>query len=167
MSGKITEFLVEEDSTVQVGQDLLKMEPGEEEALGDDAPPKTKPEGGARSEPKDLEEGNKSQAAPAAGKEKGATEDTHQKQEEKAPGMKSSEEEKPAPRKEEQASTPSPKKEDKPPASKPAPKEKEEKPIMDKSVGSRNETRVRRASMSRCLGRSRASGFAEGRLNLG
>jgi 2-oxoglutarate dehydrogenase E2 component (dihydrolipoamide succinyltransferase) len=133
MSGKITEFLVEEDTTVSVGQDLLKIEPGED---GGDEPPPAKPEGGARSEPKDAEEGKKDQAAPAAGKEKGASEDTHRKQDEKAPKMKSSEEEKPAPRTQEKQ--PAPKKEEKP-----APKEKEEEPKQDKVVGSRNETRVR------------------------
>lgn len=144
MSGKITEFLVEEDSTVTVGQDLLKMEPGDE---GGDEPAQSKPEGGARSEPQNAEEGNKDQAAPAAGKEKGASEETHKKQEEKAPGMKSSEEEKPAPRTEER--TPEPKQEQKPAPTpkkgeKPAsqPKAKEETPKIGKTVGSRNETRV-------------------------
>ena len=138
MSGKITEFLVEEDTTVSVGQDLLKIEPGDDGSPAmSDEPAKSKPEGGARSEPKDLEEGNKDRAAPEAGKEKGANEDTHRKHQEKAPGMDKSEKQEPAPRKEEKA--PEHKKEDKPA---PAPKEKEEKPKLERTAGSRNESRV-------------------------
>ena len=137
MAGKITEFLVEEDSTVSVGQDLLKMEPGEGGGDASDS----QPSGAARSEAKNAEDGNKDQAAPAAASEKGASEDTHKKQEEKAPNMSSSEQEKPAPRTDEKQGTgeqpaapaPSPKKEEKAPKQAPKP---------EKAVGSRNETRV-------------------------
>ena len=124
MAGKIVEFLVEEDSTVSVGQDLLKIEPGEGGGDASDS----QPSGAAKSEPKEPEEGNKDQAAPEAAKEKGAPEDTHKKQEERAPGLS----DKPAPK-----PAPAPKKEDKP-----APKDKEEQPVAQKSVGSRHETRV-------------------------
>lgn len=147
MSGKITEFLVEEDTTVSVGQDLLKIEPGDDGSPAmSDEPAKSKPEGGARSEPKDLEEGNKDRAAPEAGKEKGANEDTHRKHQEKAPGMDKSEKQEPAPRKEEKA--PEHKKEDKPA---PAPKEKEEKPKLERTAGSRNESRVKMSRMRQTI----------------
>jgi len=143
MSGKIVEFLVEEDSTVAVGQDLLRLEPGEGVSTSDDEAPKAAPEGGARSEPKNPEEGNKDKAAPAAGKEKDAPEKVLKEQDEKAPGMESSVHEKPPPKKEDK---PAPK-EDKPKPPPPSPKEKqpkekEAKPEPGKSVNSRNETRV-------------------------
>ena len=131
MSGKIVELLAEEDSTVTVGQDLLRIEPGEGASTAKDEPPKASPEGGARSEPKNPEEGNKADPAPEAKKEKGASEEVKQKQDEKAPGQ-------PAP--EQQAA---PQKE----APKPAPKESKGKesesgPAPAKTSGSRNETRV-------------------------
>ena len=131
MSGKITEFLVEEEDTVSVGQDLLRIEPGEGGEAAKDEAPKTAPEGGARSEPKNPEEGNKDDPAPASHKEKGAGEETLKKQNEKAPALESSKEEKPAPKKE----SPAPKKEEKS-----APKGNEESGA--KTVGSRGETRV-------------------------
>ena len=127
MSGKIVEFLVNEEDTVAVGQDLLRIEPGEGGEPAKDDAPKAKPAGGARSEPKSPEEGNKDEAAPAAQKEKNAPEDTHKKQEEKAPKLEKSSEEKPAPKKEEK------------PAPKPQPKEEGS---GAKSIGTRNETRV-------------------------
>lgn len=142
MSGTITEFLVEEDSTVAVGQDLLKMEPGEGggEAPGPEA---SEPAGAAKSEPKNKEEGKKDDAAPAAGKEKGADDKVKQEQDEKAPKMKNAAEEKPAPKKEtkkEDKPAPSPKKEDKSAAA-PAPK----------AAGSRNETRVKMTRMRQTI----------------
>ena len=138
MSGKITEFLVEEDSTVSVGQDLLKMEPGEEEGGGEPGPEASEPKGAAKSEPKDKEEG----AAPAAGKEKDAGEKVLKEQEEKAPKMKDAAEEKP----------PAPKKEEKS-APAPAPKssKKEEAPAAPKTSGSRNETRVKMTRMRQTI----------------
>ena len=128
MSGKIVELLAEEDSTVTVGQDLLRIEPGEGASTAGDEAPKAAPEGGARSEPKNPEEGNKADAAPEAKKEKGAQEEVKQKQDEKAPGQAAPEKQAPAPKKE-------------------APKEKESKkdegaPAVAKTSGSRNETRV-------------------------
>lgn len=118
VSGTITELLAEEESTVTVGQDLLKIEPGEGGAESSESKPQ------AKSEPKNAEEGNKDEAAPAAGKEKGAGEETLAKHEEKAPKLDKAEAEKPAPKKEE----------------KPAPKQE---PQPEKAVvGSRNETRV-------------------------
>lgn len=143
MSGKIVELLVEEDSTVTVGQDLLRIEPGEGGTPEKDEAPKTKPEGGARSEPKDLEEGNKDDPAPEAKKEKGASKEAHKKQEEVAPKLKDSEAEKPAPKKEEKAAPPAPKQE------KPAPKKEEASP--EKSVGTRNETRVKMSRMRQTI----------------
>lgn len=131
MSGKIVELLVEEDSTVTVGQDLLRIEPGEGGEPAKDDPPKAAPEGGARSEPKNPEEGNKDEAAPAAKKEKGASEDTLKKQDEVAPKLDSSKEEKPVAKE----TKPAPKKEEKP-----APKKEESGGA--KSVGTRGETRV-------------------------
>jgi 2-oxoglutarate dehydrogenase E2 component (dihydrolipoamide succinyltransferase) len=139
MSGTITEFLVEEDSTVAVGQDLLKMEPGEGggEAPG---PESSEPAGAAKSEPKDKEEGKREEAAPEAAKEKGADKKVHEEQSEKAPKMKDAAEEKPAPKKEKPA--PAPKKEDKSSSSSgPAPK----------APGSRNETRVKMTRMRQTI----------------
>ena len=124
MSGKIVELLAEEDSTVTVGQDLLRIEPGEGGTPEKDEAPKAAPEGGARSEPKNLEEGNKDDHAPEAKKSKGASEEAHKKQQEVAPKLESSKEEKPAPKKED----------------KPAAKKEETNPA--KSIGTRNETRV-------------------------
>lgn len=117
VSGTITELLAEEDSTVTVGQDLLKIEPGEGGAQSSESKPQ------AKSEPKNAEEGNKDEAAPAAKKEKGAGEETHAKHEEKAPKLDKSEAEKPAPKKQEKS----------------APKQE---PQPEKTAGSRNETRV-------------------------
>ena len=137
-AGKITELLAEEDSTVTVGQDLFKLEPGEGgDDTGDNAP-KAAPEGGARSEPKEPEEGNKQDAAPEAKKEKGAREDVKERQEEETkPSSTTTQEEKPA------APAPPPpsppKKEEKPSKSKEEPKQK--------AVGSRNETRVSFSSL--------------------
>lgn len=144
MSGKITEFLVEEDSTVSVGQDLLKMEPGE--GGGEEPGPEaSKPEGAAKSEPKDKEEGKREEAAPAAGKEKGAGEQVHKEQSEKAPNMKGAEAEKPpAPKKDEGKSKPAPAKKDK--ASDEAPST-----ATGKSSGSRNETRVKMTRMRQTI----------------
>lgn len=124
---------MEEDSTVTVGQDLVRIEAGEGGEPAKDDAPKTAPEGGARSEPKNAEDGNKDDAAPEAKKEKGAPEDTHKKQEQVAPQLKSSKEEKAPSQSQEK---PAPKKEEKP-----APK-KEESSGGAKSVGTRNETRV-------------------------
>lgn len=144
MSGKIIEFLVEEDSTVSVGQDLLKMEPGEGGGAdeGQPGPEASKPEGAAKSEPKDKEEGKRDEAAPAAGKEKGASEEVHKEQSEKAPNMKDAVEEKPAPKKETPAPKPSGGKKD---------KGSDEVPAVGKSSGSRNETRVKMTRMRQTI----------------
>ena len=137
MSGKITELLVEEDSTVTVGQDLLKMEPGEGGDESGDSAPKAAPEGGARSEPKEPEEGNKEDAAPEAQKEKGASEEAKEKHEEGAKGKSEESSTKPTssppkpPAKQEKPSTP-PKKDSK----------SKEEPKKERAIGSRNETRV-------------------------
>ncbi|ORX39719.1 2-oxoglutarate metabolism-related protein [Kockovaella imperatae] len=132
-SGKITELLVEEDSTVTVGQDLFKIEPGEDSG---DSEPKAAPEGGARSEPKNPEEGNKDDAAPAANKEKGAGEVKESKpdqpKKEEKPAQEKVKEEKPAPPKQEKAPA---KKEDKAP----------------KTAGTRGETRVKMSRMRQTI----------------
>lgn len=141
MSGTITEFLVDEESTVSVGQDLLKMEPGEGggEAPG---PESSEPKGAAKSEPKDKEEGKKDEAAPAAGKEKDAGDKVLKEQEEKAPKIKGASEEKaPAPKKEEKSA----------PAPAPKSSKKEEAPAPAKSSGSRNETRVKMTRMRQTI----------------
>ncbi|KIR32297.1 2-oxoglutarate dehydrogenase E2 component (dihydrolipoamide succinyltransferase) [Cryptococcus deuterogattii MMRL2647] len=125
VSGTITELLAEEDSTVTVGQDLLKIEPGEGGAQSSESKPQ------AKSEPKNAEEGNKDEAAPAAKKEKGAGEETLAKHEEKAPKLDKSEAEKPAPKKE-----------------KSVPKQE---PQPEKTAGSRNETRVKMSRMRQTI----------------
>ena len=144
MSGTITEFLVDEDSTVTVGQDLLKMEPGEG---GGEAPAPSS--GEAKSEPKDKEEGKRENAAPAAGKEKDAGDKVLKEQSEKAPdyaadGQSASKEEKPAPKKEESApKKPAPKKEDK--------SKSGSETAAPKIPGSRNETRVKMSRMRQTI----------------
>ncbi|WVQ98505.1 hypothetical protein IAU59_005631 [Kwoniella sp. CBS 9459] len=140
MAGKITELLADEDSTVAVGEDLFKIEPGEGDGSGSGSPAakeESNPPGGARSEPKNAEEGNKDEAAPAAQKEKDAGDKVMKEQDEKAPKMeKKSEEQKPAPKKEEKPA--------------PAPK-KEEAPKQEKALGSRNETRVKMSRMRQTI----------------
>lgn len=142
MSGTITEFLVDEDSTVTVGQDLLKMEPGEG---GGEAPAS----GQAKSEPKDKEEGKREDAAPEAKKEKDAGEKVLSEQNEKAPDyaaadQSASKQEKPAPKKEEAApKKPAPKKEEK--------SSKGQESAAPKAVGARNETRVKMSRMRQTI----------------
>ncbi|OCF35274.1 2-oxoglutarate dehydrogenase E2 component (dihydrolipoamide succinyltransferase) [Kwoniella heveanensis CBS 569] len=140
MAGKITELLADEDSTVAVGQDLFKIEPGEGDGSGSGSPAakeESQPSGAARSEPKSAEEGNKDDAAPAAKKEKDAGDKVLKEQDEKAPQMdKASEAQKPAPKKEEKPA--------------PAPK-KEEAPKQEKALGSRNETRVKMSRMRQTI----------------
>jgi 2-oxoglutarate dehydrogenase E2 component (dihydrolipoamide succinyltransferase) len=77
MSGKIVELLADEDATVAVGQDLFRIEPGEDESSGS---------GEASSSPKS--------------EEKKEEEPKKEKKESKEPAPKASEE-KPAPKKEE------------------------------------------------------------------
>ena len=143
MSGTITEFLVDEDSTVTVGQDLLKMEPGEG---GGEAPAPSS--GEAKSEPKDKEEGKRENAAPAAGKEKDAGDKVLKEQSEKAPdyaadGQSASKEEKPATKKEEAPKKAAPKKEDK--------SKSGSETAAPKTPGSRNETRVKMSRMRQTI----------------
>lgn len=119
------------------------MEPGE--GGGEEPGPEaSKPEGAAKSEPKDKEEGKREEAAPAAGKEKGASEEVHKEQDEKAPNMKGAAEEKPAPKKEEKSSAPAP-------APKSSGKKEEAAPKPAKSSGSRNETRVKMTRMRQTI----------------
>lgn len=123
MTGKITKFLVEEDSTVTVGQDLLEMEPGEDSGEASSA-------GGA-------------DAAPAAKKEDPPAKDdtqpesslTDKAEPKKEDGNKMAEAPKPAsePKKQE-------KKEVKKDEGKKQETSKEE--VEQKAKGSRNETRV-------------------------
>ncbi|WWC85305.1 uncharacterized protein L201_000167 [Kwoniella dendrophila CBS 6074] len=152
MAGKIVELLAEEDSTVTVGQDLFKIEPGEGGGSGSGSASeveKSQPSGAAKSEAKNAEEGNRDQAAPEAAKEKGASEEVHKKQEQSAPALEKSSNEQPAPRKDESSSSSS-----KPPA----PKKEESKPKKDegaaaqeKAPGSRNETRVKMSRMRQTI----------------
>jgi len=121
-SGKIVKFLVEEDSTVEVGQDLLEIEPGEagaEEASSSapkEAPAKeeTKPESSLsdKAEPKKEDSGKMAEAP------------------------------KPAPE---------PKKEPKKEESKPAAKQESKKEVEEKAKGSRNETRVKMSRMRQTI----------------
>ncbi|WVN89029.1 uncharacterized protein L203_104245 [Cryptococcus depauperatus CBS 7841] len=129
ISGKITEFLAEEEDTVSVGQDLLRIEPGES------GPETSEPNPQAKSEAKNAEEGNKDEAAPAAAKEKGAGEKTHAQQEQSAPKLEKSEAEKPAPKQEE----------------KPALKTEKKDVQPEKALGSRNETRVKMSRMRQTI----------------
>ncbi|TYJ54752.1 hypothetical protein B9479_004600 [Cryptococcus floricola] len=129
ISGTITELLAEEEDTVEVGADLLRIEPGE----GGSESSESKPQ--AKSEPKDAQEGKKDDPAPESHKEKNAGEETLKKHDEKAPKLEQSKEEKPAPKKE----APKPKKEEK----------KEVQP--EKALGSRNETRVKMSRMRQTI----------------
>jgi 2-oxoglutarate dehydrogenase E2 component (dihydrolipoamide succinyltransferase) len=102
-SGKIIKFLVEEDSTVEVGQDLLEIEPGEggaEEASSSAPAPakeETKPESSLtdKSEPKKEDSGKMAEApkpAPQQPKKEeskpAAKEETKKEVEEKAKGSR-------------------------------------------------------------------------------
>lgn len=118
-AGTIKEFLVNEEDTVTVGQDLVKLEAG------------GAPSGG-------KEEGGKTEPKEPAPKEQETSSQPKGEQEKEAPKPKEKEESKPAPPKEESKpaappSKPAPKKE--------APKEAEEKKIAVE--GSREERRVK------------------------
>ncbi|KAK4689952.1 2-oxoglutarate dehydrogenase E2 component (dihydrolipoamide succinyltransferase), partial [Tremellales sp. Uapishka_1] len=139
-SGKITELLAEEDDTVAVGQDLLKIEPGEDS--GSSSSGKTQ----ASSEPKQAQEGKRDEAAPEAEKQKDAGEEKQVKQEENAPGMKGNKEEKQPVKESAPPKEAAPKKESAPAPKKEEKSTKEEAP-KEKVAGSRNETRVKMSRM--------------------
>lgn len=132
MSGTITELLAAEEDTVAVGQDLLKIEPGEAgESSGEDKPQ-------AKSEPKNPEEGKRDVAAPAAKKER-ADDATEKRQDQQAPSMSKPEESKPAPKKEAA------------PAKKETSKKEAQKSSEAKVAGSRGETRVKMSRMRQTI----------------
>ncbi|GAB7353923.1 hypothetical protein MBLNU459_g4267t1 [Dothideomycetes sp. NU459] len=123
-AGTIKEFLVNEEDTVNVGQDIVKMELG-------GAPSGDKSEK-AGSEPKDSASSDQKTASqPEGGKEKEAP------KEEKTPEPKK-EESKPEPpkAKEESKPAPSPKQEKKP-------EKKDDKPAQESAYGNRDERRVK------------------------
>ncbi|KAF1351873.1 dihydrolipoyllysine-residue succinyltransferase [Delphinella strobiligena] len=116
-AGTIKEFLVNEEDTVTVGQDIVKMEPG-------DAPAGGKEE--AKSEPKEpASDKQETSSQPEGGKEKEAA------KEEKKPEPKKEEP------KQESKPAPAPKQE-----KKPEPK-KDDKPKQESAYGSREERRVK------------------------
>ncbi|ODN73490.1 hypothetical protein, variant [Cryptococcus amylolentus CBS 6039] len=129
ISGTITELLAQEEDTVEVGADLLRIEPGE----GGSESSESKPQ--AKSEPKEAQEGKRDDPAPESHREKNAGEENLKKHDEKAPKLEQSKEEKPAPKQE----APKPKKEEK----------KEVQP--EKALGSRNETRVKMSRMRQTI----------------
>jgi 2-oxoglutarate dehydrogenase E2 component (dihydrolipoamide succinyltransferase) len=125
-AGTIKEFLVNEEDTVTVGQDLVKLEAGGEPSGGQkqEASSETKEAAPKDQETSSQPSGEQEQSAPK--------EESAPKQEEKQ-AEQPKQESKPEPPKQEQKPQP-PKKE-----SKPAPKE-ESKPVQP---GSREERRVR------------------------
>lgn len=120
-AGTIKELLVNEEDTVTVGQDLLKMELGGEPSGGKKEEGKSEPK-----EPASSEQETSSQ--PEGGKEKEAP------KEEKKPEPKK-EESKPEPPKPKEETKPKP-----PPKSEP---KKDEKPAQESPFGSREERRVK------------------------
>ncbi|KAL7422236.1 hypothetical protein Q5752_002882 [Cryptotrichosporon argae] len=130
VAGKIVELLVDEEATVTVGQDLLRIEPGE----GEGAAGGGKEE--AKSEPKEPQEGKRDQAAPEAAKEKGADDAVKKEQSTPAPKLEKAEQEKPAP----------PKKEDKE-----VKKDDKKDEVKEKTAGARGETRVKMSRMRQTI----------------
>ncbi|KAF2121713.1 dihydrolipoyllysine-residue succinyltransferase component of 2-oxoglutarate dehydrogenase-like protein complex [Lophiotrema nucula] len=132
-AGTIKEFLVSEEDTVTVGQDLVKLEPGGE------------PAGGAKQEAKDEPKEPASKEQETSSQPKGGQEDAKPAEEKKPAPPR--EESKPAPPKEESKPAPPPQKSDSKPAqppSKPEPKKetKAEEPKQSQP-GSRDERRVK------------------------
>lgn len=121
MSGKIVELLANEDDTVAVGQDLLKIEPGE---------------GGGESAPAAKEE------KPAAPKEDPPAKDDIKPDTSVADKGKAAEQ----PKKEE---TPKPAPAAK--SEKPAQKDNQKQAVEQKVAGSRNETRVKMSRMRKTI----------------
>ncbi|KAF1982081.1 dihydrolipoamide succinyltransferase [Aulographum hederae CBS 113979] len=118
-SGTIKEFLVQEEDTVTVGQDLLKMELGGEPSGSKEEKAESEPK-----EPASEKQGTSSQ--PSGGKEQEAGEKKSEPKEEKS----------------------APKEEKKPQPSKPSPPPQEKKPEPKKDtgseeLGSREERRVK------------------------
>lgn len=121
MSGKIVELLANEDDTVAVGQDLLKIEPGE---------------GGGESAPAAKEE------KPAAPKEDPPAKDDIKPDTSVADKGKAAEQ----PKKEE-APKPAPAAQ----SEKPAQKDNQKQAVEQKVAGSRNETRVKMSRMRKTI----------------
>lgn len=131
-AGTIKEFLVNEEDTVNVGQDIVKMETGGKPS-GDKAEK-------AGSEPKDAASSEQETSSqPEGGKEKESS------KEEKKPEPKKDEpkqESKPAPKQESMPEPPKPKEETKPaPPAKKSDK-KDDKPKQESAYGNRDERRV-------------------------
>lgn len=123
-AGTIKEFLVNEEDTVTVGQDIVKMEPGDGPSGGSGGKEE------AKSEPKEpASDKQETSSQPEGGKEKEAP-----KEEKKAEPKK----EEP---KQESKPAPAPKQEKKP-EKKPEPK-KDDKPKQESAYGSRDERRVK------------------------
>ncbi|KAJ9111104.1 hypothetical protein QFC19_001303 [Naganishia cerealis] len=119
MSGKIVELLANEDDTVQVGQDLLKIEPGE--GGGESSAPAAKEEKPAA--PKEEPPAKDDIKPDASVADKGEAKTQQEQPKKQAP--------KPAPAKSE----------------KPAQKDNQKQAVEQKVAGSRNETRVKMSRM--------------------
>ncbi|KAI5454071.1 hypothetical protein NCC49_005062 [Naganishia albida] len=121
MSGKIVELLANEDDTVAVGQDLLKIEPGE--GGGESAPAAKEEKPAAPKEDPPAKEDTKPDAS-VADKGKAAEEPKQQEAPKPAPAAKSE---------------------------KPAQKDNEKQAVEQKVAGSRNETRVKMSRMRKTI----------------
>ncbi|KAF2100058.1 dihydrolipoamide succinyltransferase [Rhizodiscina lignyota] len=132
-AGTIKEFLVKEEDTVSVGQDLIKMESGGE--------PSGEKKDTAKEEPKQpASEKQETPSQPKGGQEEAKPEPP---KEEKAPEPPK-QETKPEPPKEEKKPTPPPS--PPPQQKKPEPSKKKEEPtprVSDSPIGSREERRVK------------------------
>ncbi|MBE7181103.1 MAG: dihydrolipoyllysine-residue succinyltransferase [Terriglobus roseus] len=135
MAGTIKEFLVKEEDTVEVGQDLIKIDAGGE--------PGAKKEKPAKEEPKEpASDKQETSSQPEGGKEESKPEPPKEESKPEPPKQES----KPEPPKEEAKPPPPP-----PPAKKPEPKKQEApkketppaKAPEQPTIGSREERRVK------------------------
>lgn len=135
MAGKITELLVSEEDTVTVGQDLLRIEPGE----GGDAEAASGSSSSAEKEKKESQPPAKDDTKPDAS----VAEKAEPKQEQ--PKQEPKKEQAPAPKKEET-------KKESAPAKKEEKQSANEKEAVERKVqGSRNETRVKMSRMRQTI----------------
>ncbi|KAJ9093384.1 hypothetical protein QFC21_006414 [Naganishia friedmannii] len=121
MSGTITEFLANEDDTVSVGQDLLRIEPGEEGASGGAPAAKEEKPAASKEDPPAKDDTKPDSSVAEKSEAKSPAQEQPKKQEAPKPALAKSE--------------------------KPAPKDNTKQAVEQKVAGSRNETRVKMSRM--------------------
>lgn len=134
VAGTIKEFLVKEEDTVTVGQDLLKLETGGSPGEAKEETAKSEPKAAAPEDQPTASQpdGKKEQEAPKEDKEK--------KSEKPAESMPEPPKEKDQPKEQPKPATPPPKKDDAPKSKEP--KELSKQPEPTTFGGSRGENRV-------------------------